>query len=130
MNDFRSTTDRDALHFEATSAQKRAGTDEGARREILDEIGAVNLVELFVQGKVGTKHLDGDEIVHRQVGGGQSRLYAVEQETDFFFELRWRLAGFRIDAYPTRQIKRVANPHGIAIGQRVFSSREHNVPRR
>src|SRR5437868_15162636 len=130
MNDFLSTMDGDALHFEATSAQKRAGTDEGARGEILDEIGAVNLVELFVQGKVGTKDLDGDEIVHRHVGGGQRRLYSVEQEPDFFFELRRRLAGFRIDADPARQIKRVANAHGVAVGQRVLSTRKHDVPRR
>jgi len=45
------------------AAEERAGADEGAGREILDEVGAVNLVELFVQGEVGAKGLHGDQVV-------------------------------------------------------------------
>src|SRR5205809_400581 len=106
-NDSALASDRDPLSFEAAATQERAGADEGAGGEILDEVGAVNLVELFVQGEVGTKNLHRDEVVHRHVGFLQSRLHSVEQEVDFFLELDGWFAGFGIDADPSRQIESI-----------------------
>ena len=113
--------------LETSAPQKRSGADEGAGRKILGEVSAINLVELFVQGEIGTKDLDGDQVVHGHIGGGESGLHPVEQQPNLLLDLFRRLAGLRIDADFPRQIESVADEHSVAVGQLVRPAREHDV---
>src|SRR6476659_9276810 len=97
MNDVRSMTDSDALQLEVPASQKLSGANKGARREILREIGPIDVVEFVVQTEVRTKDLDGNQIIHRQIGGGESGLNSIEQKTDFFFDVVRCLGGLRIN---------------------------------
>src|SRR2546423_8305056 len=120
--------DRDPLHLEVSSSQKRTGTDKGAGREFLGEISAIDLVEFVIQAEVGTKDLDGDKVVHGHAGFFQGGFDSVEEEADFFFEIVRRLAGSLIDADAAGEIKSVANQNRITVRQRVLSVRQDNVP--
>src|ERR1700730_17092653 len=118
---------RNPLRYVTSLTEERSGSDEGAGGKILADVRAINLVELFVQGEVGTKDLHRDQVVHRHFGFVQSRLHSVEQESDLFLDIFGRFAGLRIDADPSRQIKSIADEHSITEGQCVRATREHDV---
>lgn len=117
------------MRFEAAASQKRSGADEGTGGKILGEVSAIDLVELFVQGEIRTKDLDGDQVVHRHIGFFQSSLHSVEQEADLLLDVLRSFAGLRIDANPSRQIESIADQHSVAVGQCVRSTRQDDVSR-
>src|ERR1051326_8411739 len=107
--------DRDAQHFEMSSEQKRSGAQKCACGKVLRKVSAIHTVELIVQREVGTVYLYHDHIVHGHPALRQSRLYAIEEVSQFLLHIRWRLSCFWVQPNMACHIERIPNQDTIAV---------------
>src|SRR5579872_7575736 len=90
--------DRNPIYFKTRVEEQFARSQESACRELVMEISPVHLVESVVKTDVGTKDLDGNEIVHRHAGGLDGVLDRVHDKTRFILSIGSGFASLGIHA--------------------------------